>query len=277
MIKAIYQPQGVSSHQLARDFGKSIREKATHTGTLDPMAEGVMVILTGDDRFKKETLGDVKKTYQFEILWGISTDSLDLLGLITEQKYKNNEINIENRLTDFSIKKIFSKKELKSIEYLGNYLNKYIGKLRQKLPNFSAKRIKGESAFDYAKRGEEVPDFYREVEIFEAKVLSLKEVKGNDLKTNILERINNVQGDFRQEEVLAGWKEFFDNLDGNLNGNDDDKDMFLISQCEVTSSKRTYIRALVRDLAEDLSIPATTYSIVRTKNGQYGIEDCTDL
>jgi tRNA pseudouridine(55) synthase len=263
MIKPVYQQQGVSSHMLARDFGKSRHEKATHTGTLDPMAEGVLIILSGDDRYKKQDLGDVQKTYQFEILWGIKTDSQDLLGLITEDKVS------ESDKTGIDV---FSKKEKKSIEFLDNYLSKYVGKINQRLPRFSAKRVKGKSAFDLAKSGEEMEDFFRAVEIFEAKVISLETLSKEDLKDTIIKKINNVEGDFRQEEVLSGWEEFFAKLDKN----DGDSD-FYISKCEVTASRRTYIRALVRDLSEDLSIPATTFSIVRTKNGEYGVEDCTDL
>ncbi|MDH5533088.1 MAG: hypothetical protein OEX81_01535 [Candidatus Pacebacteria bacterium] len=260
MIKAVYQPQGVSSHMLARDFGKSRHEKATHTGTLDPMAEGVLIILSGDDRYKKQDLGDVEKTYQFEILWGIKTDSQDLLGLITENKYGENT-NVEN---------IYSKKEKKSIEFLDNYLSKYVGKINQRLPRFSAKRVKGKSAFDLAKSGEEMEDFFRAVEIFEAKVISLNTIDKAELKNTIVKKINNVEGDFRQEEVLAGWEEFFNNLSTK------DEASFYISKCEIKASRRTYVRALVRDLSEDLNIPATTYSIVRTRNGEYGIEDCTN-
>jgi len=270
MIKAIYQPQGVSSHLLARDFGKSRREKATHTGTLDPMAEGVMIILSGDDRYKKQEMGDVKKTYQFEILWGINTDSLDLLGLITENKYNQNDDSEIN-------KEIFSKKEKKSIEFLDNYLSKYVGKINQKLPKFSAKRVDGKSSFDLAKSGEEMPDFFRAVEIFEAKTISLNKMSPELLQEIIVKKINNVQGDFRQEEVLNGWSEFFSNLNVGSATDSNDETSFYISKCEVTASRRTYIRALVRDLSEDLNIPATTFSIIRTKNGEYGIEDCTDL
>ena len=243
---------------LARDFGKSRGEKATHTGTLDPMAEGVMVILTGDDRFKKQELSDVKKTYQFEILWGISTDSLDLLGLITEDNLES----VERKLTE--------------IENLDKYLNKFLGEINQRLPKFSAKRVKGESAFDFAKRGEEMEDHFRDVEIFETKVISLDKINGTSLKENIINRVNKVNGEFRQKEVILGWKRFFKKIatENKKIGKDQ---IFYLSKCEVTASKRTYVRAIVRDIAEAIGVPATTYSILRTKNGQYSLEDCTDL
>ncbi|NCN03900.1 MAG: hypothetical protein GW942_02400 [Candidatus Pacebacteria bacterium] len=258
MIKIIYQPQGVSSHLLARDFGKSRGEKATHTGTLDPMAEGVMVILSGDDRFKKQELSDVKKTYQFEILWGINTDSLDLLGLITGYNLES----VERKLTE--------------IENLDRYLNKFLGEIKQKLPKFSAKRVKGESAFDFAKRGEEMEDHFRDIEIFETKVISLNKINIVLLKENIINRVNKVNGEFRQKEVILGWKRFFKDI-ATENKKIGKEQIFYISKCEVTASKRTYVRAIVRDLAEEIGIPATTFSIFRTRNGRYGIEDCTDL
>ncbi len=84
MIIPVYKPLGSSTHLLAKKTGDIYQTKATHTGTLDPMANGVVVVLTAEDRFKKSKLANWKKTYEFEILWGATTDSHDLLGLITQ-------------------------------------------------------------------------------------------------------------------------------------------------------------------------------------------------
>ena len=68
MILPIYQHQGSSSHMLARQVGQQYGEKATHTGTLDPMAEGVLIVLTGQDRFNKSKYTDWQKVYKIEEL-----------------------------------------------------------------------------------------------------------------------------------------------------------------------------------------------------------------
>src|SRR5690606_23625088 len=83
MIIPVYKPLGASTHQLAQTVGEHFGEKATHTGTLDPLAEGVVIVLTGPDRFRNSELSDWRKTYQFTVLFGVSTDSHDLLGLPT--------------------------------------------------------------------------------------------------------------------------------------------------------------------------------------------------
>jgi tRNA pseudouridine(55) synthase len=245
MIIPIYKSLGKSTHLLAKKAGDFRGEKATHTGTLDPMAEGVVVVLTGEDRFKKQEFGDVKKTYQFEILWGVSTDSQDLLGLIETQK--ETQINFEK---------------------IREFLKKFVGKQKQVLPKFSARRIEGKSYFDLAKTKKEFSQKSEEVEIFSLEALNCCEISTQDLQKNILEKLGKVEGDFRQAEIIKGWQEFF---------SENKISKFNITKLEAVTSKRTYIRALVRDLAQELNAPGVTYSILRTQNGSYSIKNCLCL
>ncbi len=85
MIFSLWKPIGRSTHLFVKSYGDRIGERITHTGSLDPMAEGVVVVLTGEDRFLKEKYSNSDKEYEFEILIGVSTDSHDLLGLINDQ------------------------------------------------------------------------------------------------------------------------------------------------------------------------------------------------
>lgn len=259
MIVPVYQTLGSSTHLLAQKIGQQVfREtknsedlKATHTGTLDPMAEGVIIVLTGADRFLKGKLSNWKKTYQFQVLWGMATDSQDLLGLITlTLQNKKNAQDLE--------KKIHA------------VLPHFLGKKFQIVPDFSAKRIRGESYFDMAKRGEMPPKNTEQIEVFELKMTSNESVSSQKIFENIEKRINKISGDFRQIEILKGWK----NLQNNLRTKKITH-LYLTTFTAVTS-KKTYIRALVRDLSLKVGIPATTFSIIRTMNGGYGIEDCKD-
>src|SRR5690606_23219787 len=54
----------------------------TYLGRLDPMAEGLLLVLAGDTRKKKAYL-ELDKRYEFEVLWGFETDTYDMLGLVT--------------------------------------------------------------------------------------------------------------------------------------------------------------------------------------------------
>src|SRR3989339_832845 len=87
-ILPIWQPVGKSTNHLTRQIADKIGLKTAHTGTLDPMAEGVVVVLAGNKRLEKIKLASWKKTYEFDIAFGISTDSLDGLGLITKTNFE---------------------------------------------------------------------------------------------------------------------------------------------------------------------------------------------
>lgn len=142
----------------------------TYAGRLDPLAEGQMIILVGEECKNKEKYLDYDKEYEIEILFGFSTDSYDILGLVNENKRSNlPEIN----------------------------LNKYIGKFEQKYPRYSSKVIAMKDI------PEEMPS--REVEIYSIEDFGKREMKGSDLVREILEKISLVKGDFRQNEITARW------------------------------------------------------------------------
>ena len=253
MIIPVYQPFGSSSHLLAQKVGKSVGEKATHTGTLDPMAEGVLVVLTGEDRFQKAEYTQWQKTYQFQVLVGVSTDSHDLLGKITDisPEFQKKERNREDHQ--------------KRVEAVVTALPSFVGKSMQVTPAFSAQRVAGKSGFDLAKKGESFSQRKNSIEIFSLELKSQMLILGNSLFPLIEEKIQMIQGDFRQQEILKSWKKFFRQYE-NIH--------FLILDFEATTSKRTYIRGIVRDLSEKLRLPLTTYSILRTQNGEFTARSC---
>jgi tRNA pseudouridine55 synthase len=129
-----------------------------------------MIILVGEECKNKEKYLDYDKEYEIEIIFGFSTDSYDVLGLVNENKRSNlSEIN----------------------------LNKYIGKFEQKYPRYSSKVI----------AMKEVPDEMpiREVEIYSIEDLGKREIKGSDMIREIINKISLVKGDFRQNEITARW------------------------------------------------------------------------
>ena len=242
MIIPIYQPLGSSTHLLAQKLGKQVGEPTTHTGTLDPMAEGVIVCLTGEDRFQKQQHSDVIKEYRFIVLVGAKTDSHDLLGLPLVSGASVNATIINDAM------------------------QKLTGSYEQIMPAFSAKRINGKSLFDAAKQNQEVPEFKQQVTIHSLQMDGIAEITNKKLLSEIKARIKMVSGNFRQQEILSAWQEQLKNTT-----------RFQLLDCVARTSKRTYIRAIVRDLSEKLGAPLTTFHILRTKNGAYQIKDCTCL
>jgi len=248
MIVPVYKPVGASTHLLAKRVGDIHQTKATHTGTLDPMADGVVIVLTDQDRFKKSEATNWKKQYQFEILWGATTDSHDLLGLTTkvsQEKYDLDQIATQ----------------IKSV------IPKFTGTIVQQLPQFSAQRIDGESYFDKAKKNESFVPRSETVQVHSLELQNSYSIDKSQLRQQLENKIQLVEGDFRQEQILNNWQQVIPQLPEEL----------VITQLQTTVSKRTYIRSLTRDIAQQLQLPATTYSLTRTKNGKFSIKDCICL
>lgn len=257
MIIPIWKNLGESTHQLAKKVGKIIAKKtknsddikATHTGTLDPLAEGVVIVLTGLDRFKKSERTSDLKTYRFDILFGISTDTHDLLGL--QKKIIRSNSECEN-VSDLIIP----------------IMPEFLGKQIQTQPAFSAQRIDGKSGFDLAKEGQKNALKKNKIIINSFSIIGQETISVDKLLVLVTNKISLVAGDFRQMEIVQNWKETCQYLKKNGVIN------LPIIKFEIQVTKRTYIRAIVRDIAKKIDIPATTFHIIRTKNGEFSKKDC---
>jgi len=201
----------------------------TYAGRLDPMAEGELLVLIGEECKKKDEYLGMDKEYEFEMLFGFKTDTYDLLGICSVISVDQKEVTekIEKELLDLKGKKV------------------------QKYPPFSSKTINGVPLFQKTKNGEDFDLPEREVEIYSVDFLGFREVKGLELLEEIKRRINLVTGDFRQKEIIEKWEESFKNRE---------EEVFLIAKSKTVCSSGTYIRGLV----DSLSFPATTFSINRT-------------
>ena len=119
-------------------------DKIGHVGSLDPNATGVLVCLLGNATKSQEYLmqtGD--KVYEAEIIFGISTDTEDLTGKITDicnSEEFCDKIDIENKINELSKQFVNSSK-------------KFIGEYNQVPPMFSAKKVKGKKLVDLARKG----------------------------------------------------------------------------------------------------------------------------
>jgi len=148
----VYKPPRFSSFDIVRKVAKMIPEKVGHLGTLDPLAEGVLILAIG--RATKLTDFFLKKTkkYRFTIKFGISTTTYDAEGEVTERK-ENISVN---------------KQKLLSI------LPDFAGKTMQTPPIFSARKFKGKRLYRYARNNMDVDleQLSREIEIYEINLLS---------------------------------------------------------------------------------------------------------
>ena len=127
-------------------------EKMTYAGRLDPMAEGLLLVLCGDEIYNKEKYLGLKKEYEFEVLFGVSTDTGDALGIVGVVESK-----------------IISEEVLKEVSKV------FVGKRIQKYPDYSSKTINGVPMWKKARLGDlsnEIPD--HEIEVFNLELISTK-------------------------------------------------------------------------------------------------------
>jgi tRNA pseudouridine55 synthase len=150
-ILVVDKPIGLTSHDVVQIIrtGTGIR-RAGHTGTLDPRASGVLVVLIGPAVRLSEYVSATDKRYQAIIRLGSSTDTYDSEGKFTQQS--TDPVNVTE-------------------EQFETALQGFIGEIEQTPPAYSAIKVKGRRAYDMARKGEEVELEPRKIQVFHLEVL----------------------------------------------------------------------------------------------------------
>ncbi len=244
-ILLLYKESGETPLQCLERFKLAYPEyqsmPLTYAGRLDPMAEGLLLVLSGEEVYNKQSYLDLPKTYQFDVLWGFETDTYDALGLVQSTSDKPP-----------------TSQEIETV------LSKYVGKRQQVYPLYSSKTVEGKPLFVWARSGDadsiEIPR--REIEIFSLMHVGSGEVAGSTLADKIQSSLEKVKGDFRQEEIKEGWQKVTDR-----------GKKYHISSFEMTCSSGTYVRSLAHDLGVYFGSGAIALHIKRLKIGPYSIAD----
>lgn len=150
-VLVVDKPIGMTSHDVvnAVRLGTGIR-RAGHTGTLDPRASGVLVILVGPAVRLSEYVSASDKRYQAIIRLGASTDTYDADGRFTRQVQPSIHVTEEQFET---------------------VLKSFIGEIEQVPPPYSAVKVRGRRAYDMARRGETVTLPPRKINVYHLEVL----------------------------------------------------------------------------------------------------------
>lgn len=152
-ILIINKEKGCTSHDIVYKVKKIFNEKVGHTGTLDPLAEGVLPILIGKGTLCSKYLINHDKKYVVNLALGQKTETADLEGKIIEEK------NIPDKsLTQSKIEKV---------------LKSFIGKQQQMPPIYSAIKVNGKKLYEYARKGQNVEIKPREIEIYDIKLINI--------------------------------------------------------------------------------------------------------
>ncbi|MDD3304140.1 MAG: tRNA pseudouridine(55) synthase TruB [Clostridia bacterium] len=151
-ILNIDKPQGITSHDVVDVIRKIFpKMKVGHTGTLDPLATGVLPICIGEATKLTNELTCENKTYKVKILLGVETDTYDVTGKI-----------------------MFASTINKDEIYIKERIKRFIGVQEQMPPIYSAIRIAGKRAYSYAREGKKVDLAPRKIEIY-----SIEDIKVN--------------------------------------------------------------------------------------------------
>ena len=205
MILNIYKPKGITSFGVVKKIRKIVGEKKVgHGGTLDPFAEGVLIIGTGSDTKELKKITNTDKAYTASIELGKTTDTLDPEGDVLEKKKIP-------RLTESKINKV---------------LESFLGPSMQTPPMFSAKKIGGVKLYELARKNINVDRKPTQIKISDINIINFNE-------TNIV--------------------------------------------FTVSCSKGTYIRVLGKEIAEKLGTVGHLNSLIRTRVGEYFINDSISL
>ena len=145
--------KGISSFAAINELKRKIKaKKVGHAGTLDPMAEGLMIVMVNDATKFSDDLMKKEKEYYVEMELGYKTDTYDLEGTVIE-RYEA-EINISNAQI------------IKTV-------NSFKGKIKQIPPMYSAIKVDGKKLYDLARKGVEVERAERNVEISEIRKIKI--------------------------------------------------------------------------------------------------------
>ena len=143
-ILNIDKPQCITSHDVVDAIRKIFpNQKVGHTGTLDPLATGVLPICIGEATKLSEKLVSETKKYSVKMLLGVETDTYDITGRI-----------------------IFASVVNKDEIYIKERIKRFVGKQQQIPPKYSAIKVEGKRLYQYAREDKDVEIKPRDIDIF---------------------------------------------------------------------------------------------------------------
>lgn len=238
--------QALEQYRLANSISSDV--PLTYAGRLDPMASGKLLILIGEECKQREKYDALDKEYDFEILFGFTTDTGDILGLADACA---SPVQVEEA-------------ELRQVA------RDMRGERTMAYPAFSSKPVNGKPLYEYAleDRLHEIQIPSMQAHIRRLQVLGMRQASQEELLGDIERRLSllhidsqstNPHKDFRRDAILARWCEHL----GTGNGK------FSIARMRATVSTGTYIRSLAPLIAEHAAACGIAYSIHRTRIGRY--------
>ena len=249
-ILNVYKPPCVTPYQSIKYLRSRLHilteTKIGYAGRLDPLASGVLLLMLGEECKKRDIYQNHDKKYRFDLTFGIRTDSLDPLGIVQADT-------------------VFSEIDKDRMRIV---LKKFIGEINQKYPLYSSYAINGVPMFKLAREGA-ITDADRPIKSVNIKALSLIDLQRKSLKDyadGVIERVNRIEGHFRQTAVIDSWKRIKES-----------NQIVQIATIEADVSTGTYIRSLAEDISKELNTFGIADNIIRTSVGKYTLDESLRL
>lgn len=156
-ILPVYKPVELTSYDVIRAFKRVVHldYKIGHGGTLDPFAEGVLLLLLGKATKQMNALMALPKTYRATVVLGARSDTLDRTGVITP----------------------FDHYTIKSLNQIKQAAEKFVGEIEQEIPEYSAAKVNGVPRYKLARRGIEQEKKTKRVKVYELRITNYAEQK----------------------------------------------------------------------------------------------------
>ena len=265
-ILPLWKVRGASTHRLAQSAARHFGVKCAHTGILDPLAEGVVVLLLGQARFQRSFYTQQAKTYRAEVCVGLSSDSLDLLGLVDDdyQSY------IGSKGSNGSIAQLQRQ--------LDDQKKMWTGEIQQTPPMISSVKVQGKRSQYWYKKQQRILDIpSRTVHVYQLKMISIDLVSYQNIIQRALQQIPLVQGVFRQQECIDRWQAHSYSTRGEQNQITSHQ-QFMVLTFEATVGAGCYIRSLAKDWLLSCGMKQSlVIDLIRTHNAGFESHDCDQL
>lgn len=243
-ILIIDKPAGITSHDVVSRLRRILKMKRIgHTGTLDPFATGVLVMLIGQATRLAQFLDKDFKSYEAIVRFGFETDTGDLTG---SSKFKVHG------------------SELVSIDELENVLNDFRGEIEQIPPMYSAKKIAGKKLYELARQGTEVERKPARVTIYELELIQPQSIQSAQRNLEVETEIQKATTvACQQDDLEPGTRNLeLETLDFGL---------------RVSCSAGTYIRVLAEDIGRRIGAGAHLAALRRSGAGKFDLSKAVTI
>jgi tRNA pseudouridine55 synthase len=248
-IYIVDKPLGLTSFDVVARARRALgTRRVGHTGTLDPLATGVLIIATDESTKLVQFLEKDSKEYLAFVSLGASTPTLDAEGPVLET----------SAVPDGVLER----------EHVNEILASFVGPQMQMPPAYSAIHVNGQRAYDLARSGQDV-------------ILEPRAVTIHDLRCNLI--FPSMHGFQREEYRPMRLADFSRGFGWSVSPNGftfkfpEPLGEFPTLMLNVSVSSGTYIRSLARDIGLKLGVPAHLAGLVRTRVGKFNLENAVTL